>query len=88
MYFCVTGKNRLRQRYRKVFDISKFFQIFSAKICICQNLLIFVANEELMLLEYFRKLNNAGQLAAISVVRAYSVMSEYAKKEKSEAVFG
>ena len=45
-------------------------------------------NEELMLLEYFRKLNNAGQLAAISVVRAYSVMSEYAKKEKSEAVFG
>ena len=39
-------------------------------------------DEEAQLLEDFRKLSPAGQAAALGVVHAYTLMSEYAKKTK------
>ena len=45
-------------------------------------------DEEQQLIAEFRKLNAVGRASAIGVVHAYTLMSEYAKKEKSEATFG
>ena len=39
------------------------------------------SNEEIQLVEYFRKLNPTGQNAALSVIRAYTLMAEYVKNE-------
>ena len=62
--------------------IAKFFNVTVDELLGAENNPSPVfTDKELVLLEYFRKLNIEGQEAAISVVRAYSVMSEYAKKE-------
>lgn len=43
------------------------------------------SEEEMQLIEDFRRLNNDGQKAALNTVHAYTLMSDYAKKEESEA---
>ena len=45
-------------------------------------------DEELQLIAEFRKLNAVGRASAIGVVHAYTLMSEYAKKEGQKAVLG
>ena len=44
-----------------------------------------LTGEEVLILNDFRRLNSAGQAAALGVVHAYTLMEEYAKKDMQEA---
>ena len=75
----VNPKQKVISKLTQIFDVSPSYLlgIEDGK----ENALEGSSYKELQLIENFRKLNSAGQNAALSVIRAYTLMAEYVKNE-------